>query len=389
MTSVVSETNECKRLQDALRESEQRQTFMLSLGDGFRAAPDEDAIGALCTRRMAEHLHADRCFLLEISPQTDRLVIGPECCRHGVTPLAGEHRWLHFPTTFRRIETETLVFEDLPADPHWPETEKAKLAEMDIGAFIGSAVCKRAGEIRSALVVVSTRPREWAQSDIAMVEDVAARASAEMQRIRAETTLRETAERLALAVEVGRLATWDWKLKTGAITWNDEHYRMQGYAVGEVAPSFDAWVARVHPDDREETIAALLSARDEHRPYAHNFRTLHPDGSVHWCLARCRYFSDAKGQPSRIIGMMEDGTERKQKEEALRASEAQLKEANRAKDEFLVMLSHELRNPLAPIVTTLQLMKLRAPDVLRTERATIEQQVHRLADLVDDLLDLA
>ncbi len=63
--------------------------------------------------------------------------------------------------------------------------------------------------------------------------------------------------------------------------------------------------------------------------------------------------------------------------------------ANRAKDEFLAMLGHELRNPLSPIVTALQLMKLQGPDESERARAVIERQVTHLTRLVDDLLDVS
>jgi signal transduction histidine kinase/DNA-binding response OmpR family regulator len=64
-------------------------------------------------------------------------------------------------------------------------------------------------------------------------------------------------------------------------------------------------------------------------------------------------------------------------------------EANRAKDEFMAMLGHELRNPLSPMLTTLELMRLRAPEVLERERGILERQVQHLARLVDDLLDVS
>ncbi|HET7674023.1 MAG TPA: ATP-binding protein, partial [Gammaproteobacteria bacterium] len=70
-------------------------------------------------------------------------------------------------------------------------------------------------------------------------------------------------------------------------------------------------------------------------------------------------------------------------------SRKQLERASRAKDEFLAMLGHELRNPLSPIATALQLMRLRAPDVLIREREIIENQVRQLGALVDDLLDVS
>ncbi|HEX3555415.1 MAG TPA: ATP-binding protein [Thermoanaerobaculia bacterium] len=72
-----------------------------------------------------------------------------------------------------------------------------------------------------------------------------------------------------------------------------------------------------------------------------------------------------------------------------REARAEAEVANRAKDEFLAMLGHELRNPLAPIVTALQLMRLRGDEMLKKERTVIERQVDHLIRLVDDLLDIS
>jgi signal transduction histidine kinase len=83
----------------------------------------------------------------------------------------------------------------------------------------------------------------------------------------------------------------------------------------------------------------------------------------------------------RINGTLLDITERRQAEEALR-------EATRRKDEFLAVLGHELRNPLAPILTALELMKARHPDVAVREREVIDRQLKHMMRLVDDLLDL-
>ncbi|HET7370341.1 MAG TPA: ATP-binding protein [Gammaproteobacteria bacterium] len=93
---------------------------------------------------------------------------------------------------------------------------------------------------------------------------------------------------------------------------------------------------------------------------------------------------------SRRIGLLfRNITDRKRVEEDLRSSRNALQEANRAKDEFLAMLGHELRNPLAPIVTALQLMRMQNPGVLTRERGIIDTQVHHLVGLVDDLLDVS
>lgn len=132
---------------------------------------------------------------------------------------------------------------------------------------------------------------------------------------------RESEERLGLAMEIGELASWDWNVRTGDVTWNDRHFLLQGYEIGSITPSFEAWIARVHPDDRGATVALIDAARDRREVYTHEFRTVHPDGSVHWCSARGRFFYDEAGAPFRMIGVMEDVTQRKATETTLRESE--------------------------------------------------------------------
>ena len=123
---------------------------------------------------------------------------------------------------------------------------------------------------------------------------------------------------LRIALAAGGFATWDWDIRTGAVAWNDEHYRMQGYSPGEVEPSYEAWLARVHPEDRVAAVAALTGARDRQQEFVHEFRTLHPDGTVRWCAGRGTFFYDETGVAVRMIGVMEDVTGRKETDEALR-----------------------------------------------------------------------
>jgi PAS domain S-box-containing protein len=131
----------------------------------------------------------------------------------------------------------------------------------------------------------------------------------------AEELLATSEERLRNAAEIAQIALWDWNVHTGDVAWSDEHFRMEGYEVGEVRPSYEAWIARIHPDDRDETEAAITQARDTRSEYVHEFRTIHPDGSVHWLSARGRFFYDSAGSPVRMIGAMLETTERREWEE--------------------------------------------------------------------------
>ncbi len=144
-----------------------------------------------------------------------------------------------------------------------------------------------------------------------------------------EERLRGEEERLRLALESGRLATWDWDIASGRVEWSDEHYRQQGYAVGEVAPSYEAWRARVHPDDLDAAEAALVAARDGRQLYACEFRTLHPDGTIRWLDAQGRFFYESDGTPVRMIGVMQDVTERRHWQERLQILVGELQHRTR------------------------------------------------------------
>ncbi|PYQ54195.1 MAG: hypothetical protein DMF53_29895, partial [Acidobacteria bacterium] len=123
---------------------------------------------------------------------------------------------------------------------------------------------------------------------------------------------------------------------------------------------------------------------------------IRPDGARRILSASASPVYDSEGRIIAAVNAFSDVTGRKQTEEQNRQllvrereARAEAEVANRSKDEFLAMLGHELRNPLAPIVTALQLMQLRGDETLQRERTIIERQVRHLTRLVDDLLDVS
>jgi signal transduction histidine kinase len=115
------------------------------------------------------------------------------------------------------------------------------------------------------------------------------------------------------------------------------------------------------------------------------------DGTLHegYYSSSFRPLKDARGQTTGVIAVTTEVTEQVHARRLAEDSRREAVTANRAKDEFLAMLGHELRNPLAPILTALELMRLRAGDVVVRERTIIERQTQHLAALVDDLLDVS
>jgi PAS domain S-box-containing protein len=139
------------------------------------------------------------------------------------------------------------------------------------------------------------------------------------------------------------------------------------------------WLNAVHVDDRERVRSAWLLAIGQRAPYELEYRLRRNDGSYAHTSARGVPVMDENGQAFEWVHTNTDITLRKE-------AEARVLEESRRKDEFLAMLGHELRNPLAPIMTGIQVLQARHPD---PELLRMRRQAKHLVRLVDDLLDVS
>jgi PAS domain S-box-containing protein len=164
--------------------------------------------------------------------------------------------------------------------------------------------------------------------------------------------------------------------------------RMHGYAEEELRgkPAADLVV----PADREEW-AAHLAAADSNGQQVYEILHRRKDGGTFPVLVNLTSYKDQAGAVLYRAASFQDITERKRLEEALREQAEALQNQDRRKDEFLATLAHELRNPLAPILNSVQLLHLIGPATpsLQQVREILERQTRQMARLVDDLLDLS
>jgi PAS domain S-box-containing protein len=144
------------------------------------------------------------------------------------------------------------------------------------------------------------------------------------------------------------------------------------------------WTRAIHPDDQERVFQEWRAAVEAGEVFASEYRFRTPQGKVTWVQGNAIGIRDEAGQVSEYMGTLMDVTERRATVEALR-------EADRRKDEFLAILAHELRNPLAPLRNGLQVMRLASTDlqIIAKARDMMERQLSHMVRLIDDLLDVS
>jgi PAS domain S-box-containing protein len=211
-------------------------------------------------------------------------------------------------------------------------------------------------------------------------------------RKRAEAALQDSELRLRKALKVGGMGYLDWDLQTNQISWSHETYRLFGYdPESGFAPTVESTVSMVPAEERAFVKRQLDAAIEGTIEFDLDHRMIRGDGRIINVHAQSEVLRDAEGQPLRMLGTIVDITDRKTTEEALRAANLRLAESDRRKDEFLAVLSHELRNPLTPIRNSLDVLdEPRANEEQRQRaHAIIARQVKHLTRLVDDLLDVS
>ncbi|MBN3952047.1 MAG: PAS domain-containing protein [Nostoc sp. NMS7] len=183
-------------------------------------------------------------------------------------------------------------------------------------------------------------PRFWQPLEIDLLKELAIQVSIALRqaelyqqaqneladRRRIEAKLRQSEERLRLALSSSRMGTWNWNIQTGVISWSDNLEALFGLEPGEFDGSFEMFVARLHPDDRDRVLAAVNHAIATGEDYDIEFRVVYPNGNIRWALSQGKVFYDQHKQPIQMAGIDLDITERKRSAKALRDSEERFRQ---------------------------------------------------------------
>jgi PAS domain S-box-containing protein len=367
---------------------EKRQGALFRLTEIFRDLSASEEIIFRASELTGQTLRVSRVGYGTIDPVAETLHVVRDWNAPGVETLAGTLKLRDYGSFIDDLKAgKFIAIDDVDKDSRTADSAAA-LKGRSAASFVNVPVIEQ-NRLVAVIFVNHAQVRNWSAEDLAFIRDVAertrtaserARNAEELARVVADSerrrrlyeTLLENTPDLAYVFDLDHRFTYANKvlLDIWGRTWEE--------AIGRncLELGYAPWHAEMHDREIDQVIATRQFVRGEvpfegvngRRVYEYIFvPVLGPDGAV-----------------EAIAGTTRDMTERKQAEEAMR-------DANLRKDEFLAMLAHELRNPLAPIGAAAEVLQLSALDEKLTKRTAqvIGRQVRHMTALVDDLLDVS
>ena len=198
---------------------------------------------------------------------------------------------------------------------------------------------------------------------------------------RHERELLKTREQLSLALDAADAAVWEMDLETEELHWDDRAQQLWGYEPGEFTGTFEEFADPVHPDDWGRLETAYRNAIEDHSSYTVEVRVVPDEKPLRWVRVAGQVVTDGAGGQRRLIGLSTDVTERKEREEQLRRQNERL-------NEFVSVVSHDLRNPLN--VAQARATVLHQQDTESGEHlGPIMTALERMESIVENTLTLA
>ena len=181
------------------------------------------------------------------------------------------------------------------------------------------------GRCVGVITVQSYTPGQYQERDLETLQVIADQCGGAAMRVLGETALRASEEQLRRALAAARMGTWDWDITRNTVQWSARVEDIFGRHPGEFRGTYDAFIALIHPDDRQFVVGAILDcaegARDD---YQIEHRIVLPDGTTRWIEGKGRIDRDEASRAIRMAGTVLDITERKGTEQKLRESERSL-----------------------------------------------------------------
>ena len=309
----------------------------------------------------------------------DGAVIGPSAGSCGTAAYRGEQ----------------VIVEDIATDPLWAAYRDLALPHS-LRSCWSTPVFSSQGKVIATFGMYYREPRRPTPRDQEIIEQITHLAGVAIERKLAQEALRRSEAYLAESQRLTHTGSWAWNVRTSAIFWSQEIFRIYDYDPEKMKPTWSHILERVHPEDRAgiEQRAERETAQKELVDSEGDFRIVLPDGTIRHIHTIAHPVMDESGEITEVVGTTMDVTERKraeQERERLRQTQADLAHINRVTTmgELTASLAHEIKQPIAAAAmdagTCEEWLARDTPDIEEARNAIsrIIQDVTRASEIID------
>lgn len=336
---VFDDVTTRKQAETQLRESEERQTFLLRLSDAIRPYSDPTDIQGETTRLLRQHLNAGWCYYVDWNLDRKTGVVLRDSAREGLSSLAGVHDVSDALEFLQVLEGgAVLTVRDYASYDQLSMRIRQQFTALGFRSMVVAPLFK-GDRLIASLLVGDTEVRDWSASEASLLLEVAERTWVAIERGRAEEGLRDSEARFQQFANASAAGMWIRDAKTLGMEYvSPAIARIYGVEPDAFLGDMKRWAALILPEDREVALRHIAAARYG-EAVVHEFRIQRPDdGTFHWIRNTNFPLFDPQGRVQRIGGLAEDVTEAKLLTEHQRV--------------LLAELQHRVRNIMAMIRST-------------------------------------
>ncbi|MFW5667005.1 MAG: PAS domain-containing protein [Coleofasciculus sp.] len=250
---------------------------------------------------------------------------------------------------------ERVIVTDIATDPLWADYKDLALAH-GLRACWSIPIVSSDGSILGTFAGYYDQPQTVTHLDQDLIDQILYLAKIAIERTRSQAALRQSEERLQLALDASGDGLWDWTIQTGEVYFSRHWFDMLGYECDQLSGHVSTWENLIHPDDKPGVMELLQAHLQDHTiPYKLDYRLLTKSGDYKWISNYGKVVAeDENGLPVRMTGTHRDISDRKQMELALQASGTREREKAKALEETL----KELKRTQAQLIQTEKMSSL-------------------------------